>query len=276
MFLNFFVYFDILGVLKSKLDYTILKPELSYNFYFLLLEEIKKKYSIKPLEDFSKNTKDSIVFLRHDVDISLEAALEMAELEAQHNISSTYMFIPDSLLYDIRSNKGKKILRKIQNLNHEIALHFDIETSGVIDVTDEREVGNLIKRDANGISEIVGQEVKSISFHRPIKQFLYGEDYLHGLVNAYSKTLMEFYRSDSRGSWKSENPMIDFSVNNFKFGQLLVHPIWWSNKPNTPEKSLELFFHNAVKSFTQSSIEKFANDLEITCPGVNCPSRANS
>ena len=63
----------------------------SLDHYFEVLEYAKKTHQIVPVKDFYKLKKENkFLILRHDIDLSIDIALEMAKLESQHNISSTY------------------------------------------------------------------------------------------------------------------------------------------------------------------------------------------
>jgi len=74
-------------------------------------------FLIKP----SDNTKRLI--LRHDVDSLPKQALEMAIIESEFNIKSTYYFRIKNSVFD------KKIIKKIYNLGHEIGYHYEVLAS---------------------------------------------------------------------------------------------------------------------------------------------------
>ena len=72
------------------------------------------------------NRKDRFVYLRHDVDFSLESALLMAKLETSIDINSNYFFMISSNFYNIFSHHSFKIIKEIQKLGHNISIHFDL------------------------------------------------------------------------------------------------------------------------------------------------------
>lgn len=65
------------------------------------------------------------LLLRHDVDLSLHYALEMALLEKDHGIHSTYFILLTSDLYSAVSPSGRASIKAIKEAGHEIALHID-------------------------------------------------------------------------------------------------------------------------------------------------------
>ena len=71
--------------------------------------------------DTVKQDKKFIV-LKHDVEVNVKKALVFAEIEHNYKISATF-YIQSYLLDSI---KNIKILKKIQDLEHEIAYHYDI------------------------------------------------------------------------------------------------------------------------------------------------------
>lgn len=77
----------------------------------------------------------STVLIRHDVDGDLMAAVDMAKLEAEYGIKSTYFILHTAPYY--ANVRGKKVQRnegsvefykEIEALGHEIALHTDSQT----------------------------------------------------------------------------------------------------------------------------------------------------
>jgi hypothetical protein len=195
--------------------------DFSYGSYFGLLDRLKSRFAIRPLKDFGPPG----LYLRHDIDVCLEAALRLAEEEHRHGVASTYMFIPTSPLYELSDG-----LRAFVELGHEVAIHFDYLTSGIADPADTAEMGAAIARQCALIEGFTGDPVRSLSFHRPIPQFLRGPDMLFGMVNAYSATLMQNYRSDSAGRWRQDPSDIQGP-----FAQLLTHPIWWGEDHAEPK-----------------------------------------
>ena len=51
------------------------------------------------------------LLLRHDVDLSLDAALRMAELEADAGAQATYFLMTGSVFYNLDSHEGEHAMR---------------------------------------------------------------------------------------------------------------------------------------------------------------------
>jgi hypothetical protein len=63
------------------------------------------------------------VILRHDVDLSLDAALRMAELEADAGARATYFLMTGSVFYNLSSAEGERTLERLRELGHRVGLH---------------------------------------------------------------------------------------------------------------------------------------------------------
>lgn len=244
--------------------------DFSYLYYAELLKNCGARFELRPLRDFTPPADGDapVVYIRHDIDLCLDAAVALAEEEAAQGVSTTYMFIPTSPLYDIASSEGAAKLRRVQELGHEVAIHFDVATSGVDDPNDRDTLLHKIDEQCAVISDVTGRPVPSVSFHRPLPVFLHGPDYLGARVNAYASTLMQFYRSDSGGRWRSGNPLFDFTACSTPVAQLLTHPIWWAPDHDRPARRLNRWFE--VKTEGQDPLDRARFDalLAETVPGV--------
>ena len=63
------------------------------------------------------------LFLRHDVDLSLEAALAMARLEHELGAHATYFLMRESVFYNLDSALGRDAIAELRDLGHAVALH---------------------------------------------------------------------------------------------------------------------------------------------------------
>lgn len=243
--------------------------DFSYGFYLRLLAACAQRFAIHPLRNFAPPRDDAPrLYLRHDIDVAVEPAVALAEQEAAHGFQSTYMFIATSPLYDLADEQVQEALKRIAGLGHELALHFDYLTSEVADPSNAENLESRVEQQCDRLANITGSPVESISFHRPIKQFLHGPDWLWGRVNAYSATLMQFYRSDSAGHWRSGNPIGDVPRAGVATAQLLTHPIWWEEQHLAPADRLEHFFETRAEGKTADQRKDFDDLLLETLPGI--------
>ncbi len=72
---------------------------------------------------FDREPRPGDLFLRHDVDLSLDAALQMAELEAHAEAPATYFLMTQSVFYNLASPEGVRAINRLRELGHRIGLH---------------------------------------------------------------------------------------------------------------------------------------------------------
>src|SRR5207302_1496919 len=58
-----------------------------------------------------------------DVDLSLEAALVLAELEQERGAQATYFLMTESVFYNLDSQLGRETLGRLRELGHAVGLH---------------------------------------------------------------------------------------------------------------------------------------------------------
>ncbi len=240
---------------------------LTYDYLVRLLTTVQEKFNIRPLGDgLAPDSASPQLFLRHDVDVSIRRALTLAEIEAEHGIHSTYMFLPHSRLYDIQ--RSRELVRRFIDLNHEVALHFDVHDRRQAQHASIADVLTDIEQDCQILSDITGAPVRSLSFHRPMPQFLNGELSIAGRTNAYAALLMESYLSDSKGEWRNGEPLPYLQAAVPSVVQLLIHPIWWGVRHMHPRERLEEFYVEATADLPPAARVRFDAALAVTLPAV--------
>lgn len=176
------------------------------------------------------------MFLRHDVDICPERALEMAEREHGLDVCATYYFLLSTRFYNLASAQGRSVLRRIGNLGHQIGLHFDVtQYEGGIDEVEEHAV-----HECAILEMLIEQPVKSISFHRPAPELLNRPDCYAGRRHCYEPAFFSDigYVSDSNGGWHHGHPLEHAAIADGTAIQLLTHPIWWTSEDGKDVRSL--------------------------------------
>lgn len=173
-------------------------------------------YSTLTVNDyFSKNKPHKFIILRHDVDIKPERALKISQVESEFNIKSTFYFrmIPGVF--------NPPIIKKIQELGHEIGFHYEVLDK----VRGNYEKGiELFKQELAELRKI--SDVKTICMHGypltpwknsdlwkqyDFRQFgITGEAYLSIDYNDI------FYLSDTGRAWDGEKYRIKDIIQNTK------------------------------------------------------------
>lgn len=163
--------------------------------------------------------------LRHDVDVSVEYALEMARAEAEAGVRATYFLMLRSPAYNLLGRHASLAVREMVSLGHDIGVHFDAEHP----LVSVDRLADQVRGEAALIGELAGTEVKAFSFHQPTQAILERRVAVPGLINTYNKDQLAgwHYVSDSNRSWKEKSGIELFREAVHPRIQLLVHPMWW-------------------------------------------------
>jgi hypothetical protein len=153
---------------------------------------------------FGEGPEPGDLFLRHDIDLSLDAALAMAELEAELRVQATYLLMTESVFYNLASSEGVAAIGRLRELGHPVGLHAVYPNV----VLDER------------FDPVV-------SWHNPKPEHI--SDEIQGAVNVYGERYFSpaTYRSDSNQHWRSGCPHEELRDGAFPWLQILVHPAIW-------------------------------------------------
>ena len=221
------------------------KIEFSQRGYAHLLTRMKAAdYQFVLMSD-ALSTHGKRIILRHDIDFSVEYALEMACIEANLDIKASYFFMTTSDFYNIFSERNRKALRQIHEMGHEIGLHWD---SRFLPQKGELK-DKLFTAQLALLSHIFGQDVTSASQHVPTDTPAIKFDHLVK-IEAYSDKIMQSfeYVSDSSMAWRDLTPLDLVNTNaNFQF---LAHPIWWMSSGETRETKFETFLNQEISDVT--------------------------
>ena len=145
------------------------------------------------------------LLLRHDVDLSLDAALRMAELEAEEGASATYFLMTESVFYNLASTEGVAAAARLRELGHRVGLHAVYPNAPL----DER------------FDPVV-------AWHNPDPEYMTAP--IAGAVNVMHPRFFSpaTYRSDSNQSWRHGCPHEALARSEFPWLQLLTHPEIWA------------------------------------------------
>ena len=194
--------------------------------------------------------KNNQLIIRHDIDYDCELAFKIAKIEKVIGVKSTFFFMLSNPIYNVFSEKNKKYINDIKSLGHEISIHFDCE------------VGDL-KNEIEIFESFFDTKINIISIHRPKLEILHKINVEHTYLPKYFDDIK--YISDSRGEFGYGHPI---HTEEFKRGnsiQLLIHPVWWTNKKlNTIEVIEDLINKNNEmnKEFFRQNLSPYKEYLK--------------
>ena len=154
---------------------------------------------------FDAEPRDGDVFLRHDVDLALDAALRLAELEAERGATATYFLMTESVFYNLASEEGARAIERLRALGHRVGLHAVYPRASLDDRFDP-----------------------VVAWHNPDPEYM--REPVYGAVNVMQSPWFTdgHYRSDSNQHWRSGCPHDELARGAFPWLQLLVHPEIWA------------------------------------------------
>lgn len=169
---------------------------------------------------------------RHDVDFDPDAALRMAEFEAERRVRSTFYVMARSEFYNPFAKATRGILRRIRTLGHQIGMHVDLEQPRTAPVTTE--TMRVTCRWDRELFDSGGVYVSDrVSFHAPPRS-IYWRD-VPGFDHALAGRWRDRCLSDSRGVWREEPEAFLQRVEGPV--QLNLHPEWWFWPPEVADQA---------------------------------------
>jgi hypothetical protein len=153
---------------------------------------------------FDREPEPGDLLLRHDVDLSLDAALQLAGLEANDGARATYFLMTRSVFYNLASAEGERALARLRELGHAVGLHA---VHPYLDLDERFD--------------------RVVAWHNPEPDFM--REPVDGAVNVMREPFFEphHYRSDSNQHWRSGCPHERLAAGDFEWLQLLTHPEIW-------------------------------------------------
>tara|TARA_B100000029_G_scaffold508829_1_gene596621 strand:- start:2940 stop:3671 length:732 start_codon:yes stop_codon:yes gene_type:complete len=205
----------------------------SYNEYRNIITLIKNNL---PIVDFSEVTEKTEKFcvLRHDIEFSIDRAYELAKVENELGVTSTYTVQIRNNTYNALSEKNIELVRKIKDLGHHIGLH---QNPPLMDVD---KLKTYVSTDIQMLEYYYGFYIDRFAFHRPKKEYLKQYIQIEGKINCYDKKFFHYfeerpdkldviYLSDSNHIWKFGHPY-EHDFSNIDKLQILTHPFSWTEK----------------------------------------------
>jgi hypothetical protein len=165
---------------------------------------------------FDRPPEDGNLILRHDVDLSLEAALAVAELEAAAGAWSTWFLMTRSVFYNLGSSEGERAIERLRELGHRVAHHAVWPSVDLDDRFDP-----------------------VVAWHNPDPEYMKAP--IEGAVNVMEAPFFDpdHYRSDSNQHWRNGCPHEALARGEFEWLQLLTHPEIWAFEGGTMRESME-------------------------------------
>jgi hypothetical protein len=182
---------------------------------------------------FDRKPEPGDIFLRHDVDLSLDAALQLARLEHERGATATYFLMTESVFYNLASFEGRDAIAELRDLGHAVGLHAVHPNATRDDRFDP-----------------------VLAWHNPDPEYVF--DPIEGVVNVMQPPWFTQgkYRSDSNAHWREGCPHEELRAGSFEWLQLLTHPEIWVYPGATMGDSMR----SLLDAKREEWLEHLAND----------------
>lgn len=200
------------------------------NYRRILARALELGYSFQTFSGYLEKPQEKVILLRHDVDVSLERAMEMAQLEEGLKILSTYFVRLHASFYNLLDHDNLKRLQELLVGGFEIGLHQEVNRCS----EDIRVAVELLKREKALLETLLGQPLRGVSAHLPKRKALRGSAELLAATGFDYSPSQEIFNqgaifiSDSNRQWKE----FSFQEALGRSDKILanIHPVWWVGK----------------------------------------------
>lgn len=203
--------------------------------YEKILKQAKSRFYFA--EYGEKIDKKNIALWRHDIDISINRAFKIAQIEKKNGVKSTFFLHCHSFYYNFFEKEQSDLVKKIEKMGHKIGLHFDPDFYD-LGFEDIDKIEELAKTEKDFLEKTLNIKINVISWHNPGKGKLLNckKNIIAGMINAYGSDIFDNfnYCSDSDGYWRFKRLSDFLDGENNKKIQVLTHPGWWVDKPMSP------------------------------------------
>jgi hypothetical protein len=174
------------------------------------------------------------LILRHDVDLSLDEAVAIAEIDASETWRATVFILVASEFYNLFTTAGRAAVMKFIDLGHEIGLHFDgsVYNDGTPPSEFTPALEAAAERECEMLEGLIGAPIRTIAFHRPRQSpwVLRRPGRFAGRLQAYAPQFISdiAYVADSAGYWSEGHPLDHPAFHRRSAMQVNTHPYLWT------------------------------------------------
>lgn len=213
----------------NKADFD--KCGFTHSHYKACIEQaLEDGYKFLRMKDATEESQDGkLIIMRHDEDLSLSSSFNLAKIEGDLGIKTTYFVRLHAKNYNLLSQESYTLIHKIIEMGHEIGYHYELHTHPDL-LQREKEIFISSK---SLLESLLGTEITGMSYHEPARFKI--DDDKRALppgikYEAYEERFMNNYKyiSDSSAHWR-EGCMCQHIGKEDKL-YILTHGFWWFDK----------------------------------------------
>lgn len=210
------------------------------NYRRILSRALELEFVFQTFADYLEHPRKKVILLRHDVDVSLKYAMQLAEIEYRLGVTSTFFVRLYSDFYNPLKGADIGRLLELAEMEFEVGLHQEL-----CKFTDHKpEALKRLTREKLLLETLLGRPLWGVSTHLPKRntipltpEFLAetGFKYRPG-GELFNKDAI--FISDSNNRWKT----FSFEEALERSDKILanIHPVWWVGKITDRASLIEL------------------------------------
>jgi len=180
---------------------------------------------------------DRVCLWRHDLDLSIQRAYKLAQIEVEEGVRATYFILLHAEFYNPLEKENVDLVFKILDLGHHLGIHFD-PSFYVSRLNRGESLLDFLKFEQEILEKTFQTDICVFSFHNPdVGDWLdIDQDLVGGLINTYGRHFRDNYSycSDSNGYWRFQRLRNVLEEAKAEKLQVLTHPGWWVPEPMSP------------------------------------------
>jgi hypothetical protein len=190
------------------------------------------------------------LFIRHDIDFDATSAAQMAVIERNLGIKSTYFFQVTGNIYNPASKSFQQSLEVIVQSGHEIGLYFDPTAYPDVEkgVKDEMKIFEFLLKRTAKIASIV----------KPAKHFKEGNGHLYHIPHCYESQFssrMTLF-TDDLCQFREEMPLESEDFIQKKNIHLQIQPIWWIMPAKDASGKMQMLLERQLSRYTSYHLQR--------------------
>lgn len=219
--------------------------------YRSFLKQATREYSPQL---FSVTPSEGDLFVRHDVSLSLADAAQLARIEAEHGIETTYCLLLGSPLYNPLERESRSLIETIAAAGHDVGIQLDPRAHWETKPATAA-VERVVREYQSILGRIVPEPAPVVSFHRPPAWIQHRSfDGFQGALAPEFSTEIEYV---------SDRSHRDPDLDNYDAGmgaktlQASIHPSLWLKSNAEYERIVEQSVIEACRTVNRRSREEF-------------------
>lgn len=233
--------------------------------YKRLLLLAKDKSRITTYEDALEN---SGIVWRHDIDLSINRALALNNIEKDLDVRAYYFIHLHSPFYNVMESSVTGKIKKISE-GAIIGLHFEPSFYN-LKMDDGEKIEKWVTYEKEILENLIGVKVSYMSFHNPDVGggwHLLPQERIGELYNVYYSNIgSNFeYCSDSDGYWRYKRlEKVLSDVNKDTRLHVLTHPGWWTPEKMSPFERIK----RCIQGRANNTLKTYCENLK-ECGRIN-------